>query len=139
MPAIVQTNAYDLFRVGDAWSERGLLLSYEVTLGGAARLRPVGEKAKLLPVSRSVQHGRDRGWCTGREILFRRNHVENAALGPYTQTVTVRATKHREGHPFGQLAGLRRSCLSRANHDARTTGASHATGCNGDPSKSGAF
>src|SRR3954447_513838 len=139
MPAIVETNAYDLFRVGHTWSKRGPLLGYEVTLGGATRLRPVGEKVKLLPVSRSVQDGRNRGWCTSRKILFRCNNVENAALGPYTQTVTVGVAKHCERHPFGQLPGLRRSCLSRADHDSGTTGSSRATGCNGDPSKSGGF
>ena len=81
MPAVVEPDTDDLFRIRDAWPESSLLGRNEVALRGRARAPFVDEALESVDVALSLEYGIDAGRGAFVEILLGGDHVEDPPVG----------------------------------------------------------
>jgi hypothetical protein len=115
--AVVEADADDLFRVGDARAEARLVERDEETLGRGARVHPVEQALEPIGVAFALEQRVDRGRGVLAQVSFCQGNVEDAALRSHPETVAAWAAQRRENQALRELlrsAGRRRGALGKS-------------------------
>jgi hypothetical protein len=101
MAAVVQANADDLLGFGDARTKLGLVLGDEIAVSRSVRPRLPDQPMKPGNVPMASEHVRDRRGHAFRKVLFRRHHIEDAAVGADSQAHAFGPAQGCEGQALG--------------------------------------
>jgi hypothetical protein len=101
--AVVEADADDLFRTGDARSEARLVERDEVAVRRGIRVHPVEQALEPVGVAFALEQRVDRGRGVLAQVSFRQRDIENAALRSHPEAVAARAAQRREDQALRQL------------------------------------
>src|SRR5262245_17689903 len=106
--AVVEADAHDLFRVGDAGAELRPIGRDEEALGGRTRARLVEQALEAAGVALAAEQRLDRGRRVLAELLVGGRHVEDAAFAAHAEAVAAGAPQRRQREVARQLLGAGR-------------------------------